>query len=258
MAAVCFSKIHTEVVPGQSVPEDQGKTRGRSWLVKAADWIRIHVSWGAPAGERGRRAPGIVARGDRIEKVAPDHYAVRSQTDESTTYNVVRRRSIRSCDCPDHRFRNAQCKHILAVMSLVKAGAEAQNGHAGGSEAVALEEALAEAWRTPVPAGKGETTAVSPVDGTPHRCERCNSKEIEPHEWRYNESEPVQRYRCRACGKRFVFRLGFERMRSPAWAIVDALDLYFKRLSLFEAADFLKRKGISVHPTTVGRDTIRN
>ena len=138
-------------------------------------------------------------------------------------------------------------------MSLVEAEAEAQNGHAGGSEAAALEEVLAEAWRTPVPAGKGETAAVSPVDGTPHRCERCNSKEIEPHGWRYNESEPVQRYRCRACGKRFVFRLGFERMRSPAWAVVDALDLYFKRLSLFEAADFLRRKGISVHPTTVGR-----
>ena len=205
----------------------------------------------------GKGALGIVVRGDRIEKVAPDRHTVRSQTDESTTYSVVRRRSSWSCDCPDHRFGNAQCKHILAVMSLVEAKAEAQNGHAGGSEAVALEEALAEAWRTPVPAGKGETTAVSPVDGTPHRCERCNSKEIEPHEWRYNESEPVQRYRCRACGKRFVFRLGFERMRSPAWAIVDALDLYFKRLSLFEAADFLKRKGISVHPTTVGRDTIR-
>ena len=138
-------------------------------------------------------------------------------------------------------------------MSLVEAEAEAQNGHAGGSEAAALEEALAEAWRTPVPAGKGETAAVSPVDGTPHRCERCNSKEIEPHGWRYNESEPVQRYRCKACGKRFVFRLGFERMRSPAWAVVDTLDLYFKRLSLFEAADFLRRKGISVHPTTVGR-----
>ena len=128
---------------------------------RVADWIRTRVFWGAPAGERGRRALGIVARGDRIEKVAPDRHTVRSQTDESTTYSVVRRRSSWSCDCPDHRFRNAQCKHILAVMSLVEAEAEAQNGHAGGSEAAALEEALAEAWRTPVPAGKGETAAVS-------------------------------------------------------------------------------------------------
>ena len=234
------------------MPEDQDREHGRSWLARAAGWIRIRVSWSVSAEEGGRRAPGIVAQRDRIEKAAPDHHAVRSRTDESTAYSVVRKRNIWSCDYPDHRFRSAQCRHALAAMSLVGAEVEAPNGHAGGSGAAAPEESLAEAWMTPVPAGKREAAAVSPVDETPHRCERCNSREMEPHGWRYSESEPVHGYRCRTCGKRFVFQLGPERMRNPAWAIVDALDRT-SRDSRFEATDFLKRRGIPVHPATVGR-----
>ena len=72
------------------------------------------------------------------------------------------------CDCPDHRFRNTQCKHILAVTLLAEAGTEAPNGCAGGTVAKAPEDAAAETWKAPVPEGRkeGDTGCVPCWGGT--------------------------------------------------------------------------------------------
>lgn len=57
---------------------------------------------------------------------------------------------------------------------------------------------------------------------------------------RYNRSGPVQIYYCKRCKKKFSSRTGFEGMKSRASAVVTALDLYFRGLSLRQVAQHLE------------------
>ena len=59
------------------------------------------------------------------------------------------------------------------------------------------------------------------------------------------------RYRCGRCGRTFVRRGGFEDMRKPDWAILRALNDFFKGHSPAAIADTLEDKGCRVHPATI-------
>ena len=63
----------------------------------------------------------------------------------------------------------------------------------------------------------------------------------------------TRRYRCGRCGHTFVRRGGFERMRKPDWAILDALNDFFKGHSPADIADTLDGKDCHVHPDTIHR-----
>jgi transposase-like protein len=57
---------------------------------------------------------------------------------------------------------------------------------------------------------------------------------------RYNRSGLVQRYYCKRCKKWFTDRIGFEGMKNQATAIVSALDLYYRNLSLRQIGEHLE------------------
>lgn len=88
---------------------------GRDRMMRLGGWIRTRVSWSRGAEERGKRALRILEARDQIVHVGPGHYRVGSQTRPGHWYDVKRVRSRWVCDCGDHVYRKAQCKHILAV-----------------------------------------------------------------------------------------------------------------------------------------------
>jgi len=49
-----------------------------------------------------------------IRRITSDSYKVKSQSSD-TYYNVENTAIGWKCNCPDHRFRGAKCKHIWAV-----------------------------------------------------------------------------------------------------------------------------------------------
>jgi hypothetical protein len=68
-------------------------------------------------------------RGDRIapediEQINPQTYFVKSQNSRGG-YSVTRAGQSWVCDCPDHKYRQVDCKHIHAVEArIVKHSAE--------------------------------------------------------------------------------------------------------------------------------------
>ena len=65
------------------------------------------------------------------------------------------------------------------------------------------------------------------------------------------------RYRCGRCGRTFVRRGGFEDMRKPDWAILRALNDFFKGHSPAAIADTLEDKGCRVHVRVSARNEYR-
>ncbi len=61
----------------------------------------------------------------------------------------------------------------------------------------------------------------------------------------------TRRYRCGQCGRTFVRRGGFEGMRKPDWAILRALNDFFKGRSPAAIADTLEGEGCHVHPAAI-------
>ena len=177
-------------------------------MARLAKWIKLRVSWSKSAEDRGKRAINILEAKDQITK-AKSHYVIKSQSDSSVTYNVTVDKCKWTCDCPDHKFRKSQCRHILAVMAFVNE-----------SEATAVvdNELLEE-----VTNGSDDKSAespdiiIEPVVDVPTCCVSCGHKKI--IRWGYVNTEQGkhQRYKCKECNCTFVYRNGFERMRNPPW-----------------------------------------
>ena len=214
----------------------RGLQAGGVRLARLAGWLGLRVSWSKRAAARGERALQILGEGDRIRRITPHHHLARSQADGSRRYNVRREGSRRSCNCADHLYRKAQCKHMLAVMAQV-----------AEREASALGD-------VPEPAGQSGVH-LHPVDGSrPGRCPGCKlSGPVARWGWVYAARGTARRYRCGRCGRTFVWRGGFERMRKPDWAILGALNDFFKGHSPAAIADTLEGKGCRVHPDTIYR-----
>ena len=92
-----------------------------------------------------------------------------------------------------------------------------------------------------------------PVDcSRPGRCPGCKpSGQVIKWGWVYAAKGKTRRYRCGRCGRTFVRRGGFERMRKPDWAILRALNDFFKGHSPAAIADTLEGQGCRVHPVTI-------
>jgi SWIM zinc finger len=61
-----------------------------------------------------RKQRGDMIQPQDIEQINSSSYFVKSQTGKSG-YAVTRVGQSWSCDCPDHKYRDVQCKHIIAV-----------------------------------------------------------------------------------------------------------------------------------------------
>ena len=170
-----------------------------------------------------RRGMAILAIANQIEKIDNQTYGVKSQSNNGS-YIVTKYDNKFRCTCPDHKKNNhkVDCKHIHAIkLKLV--------------------------WNNSL-----ELLDTYKEINEKRLCRFCGSENIEKHGMRYTKNGTKQRYRCKTCDRRFVVNDGFSNMKYEPETITQALDLYFKGLSLRKVKDhfeqFLNKK---VHHTTV-------
>lgn len=166
-----------------------------------------------------QRAPAlaIVARGDQIQPVAANHYAIRSQSHPERSYAVAMSRGQWICECDHHREAGRDCIHILAA----KFRADLQVAN------LTIEKPF---------------------------CPECKSGRVVANGKRQTNHGAVRVFRCRACGHYFSANLGFEGRHADPARIALALDLYFRGLSVRKVADhFQQTNGATVSHMTVYR-----
>ena len=220
-------------------------------LSRAAHWMSLRVSWSKGAEGRGKRALEILADEDNISKVSPHHFTVRSQSDPSKVYNVRYKRCQRSCDCPDHHYRKARCKHILAAMSwMMEKEISILNGSYKERKTVVDDTPKVDDTPEEQP-----DVEIHPASKYLKKCIRCQSRIIK---WGFagpDTKKKSQRYRCKnpKCEATFVYKGGFERMRKPKWAILWAFNDFYKGHSPTDIADSLEKEKCQTHPSSIYR-----
>jgi transposase-like protein len=155
-----------------------------------------------------------------ITQLSQPKFIVRSQSDSNESYEVTWQRKKWCCTCEDFLKHKKACKHIYAVRYYML-----------------LQNLTSEAKH---------------FKEQPN-CPRCTSSEfVIKRGLRYNKSGPVQRYFCKNCKTKFVSQTAFKGMKNKATAIVSALDLYFRGISLRQLAEHLELTcGIKVSHGTI-------
>lgn len=179
--------------------------------------------------EKARQLRGlaIVSFDSQIKRVNKLHYRVKSQSDESTWYDVVKqyaktmgdspREGEWTCSCPDFTYHRIACKHIYAV-------------------------GFSKELRRRIVSNDVAPVAFSvPSVNQSIECKHCGSTKLVKDGVRGSKANPLQRYECRECGRKFVLNYGFEKQKASPKAITAALDLYFKGVSLRKVCDHLKQ-----------------
>jgi putative transposase len=172
--------------------------------------------------ENSRELKGLeIARGkeNQISRIDATTYRVLSQSGNGE-YAVCLSEDEWRCECPDHRYRGVKCKHIWAVEFSLKMREEVK-----------------------------QSLVIQPLDSL--TCVFCGSDEIVRDAKRHNKYGDIQRYLCKACGKRFSINLGFEGMRVSPQAITSAMQLYFTGESLRNVQKFLRLQGVKVSHVAV-------
>jgi len=159
------------------------------------------------------------AKKNQITRIDSMTYKVLSQSGNGE-YAVCLSEDEWRCECPDHHFRGVKCKHIWAVEFSLKMREQVK-----------------------------QSLVIQPLDSL--TCVFCGSDKIVRDAKRHNKYGDIQRYLCRACGKRFSINLGFEGMRVSPQAITSAMQLYFSGESLRNVQKFLKLQGIKVSHVAV-------
>jgi len=169
------------------------------------------------------RGMEIASSNPQIKKVSKLNYKIRSQSNQEAWYDVRKKygRNLGGrqdgkwiCDCPDFQSRQADCKHIHAVLFFKKLGRETslQEAHPPEAKPSSLSE-----------------------------CARCKSGRIVKDGRRYNAKGPSQKYLCRVCGHRFVIDGAFKNAKTASKLICTSIDLYFKGVSLRKIADHIRQ-----------------
>jgi putative transposase len=191
------------------------------WLCIAmcSDWNMATVV--ITREERGRM---IAQQRNQIQRVDETAYKVASQSGQGM-YDIIRSEKFAMrwvCNCPDWTHRQVKCKHIWAV-----------------EFSLALRNKVK------------QSVVIEPL--SPSVCPYCAGTKLVRHGLRHNKYGNLQRFSCRACGKRFTQNLGFEHMGANPQSITSAMQLYFTGESLPNIQKFLKLQGVNVHFTTVYR-----
>ena len=180
-----------------------------------------------------------------IQRMNKLTYKVRSQSDPSKWYTVIRQHGWNesdhhvdakwTCDCPDHTYRNVQCKHIHAVVF---------------SKLLRKKVYQDTLMQTPV-----SQTVIEANELGKTVCQRCGSSNYSKWGIRHNKKAgDIQTYLCKDCGFRFISNPAFENAKASAKTITEAIDLYFKGVSLRKIADHLKQaKGVDVNYSSICR-----
>jgi transposase-like protein len=151
-------------------------------------------------------ALAIVARGDQIRQVSPGSWSVASQSHPGTFHHVHQKGPKWECDCPFFAATSMNCIHVLSVR---------------------FREGFQESAPIPV---------VPKV-----ACDKCQSADVTSKGVRHNKSGDLQRYVCRACGRRFVGRDGFLKRRADPNNIARSLELYYRGMSVRDVQEYLEQ-----------------
>ena len=170
---------------------------------------------------------GRVMRGQEIAKVEgqikrldDSTYQVNSQSGHGL-YTVVNNGKYGwRCSCPDHIYREVNCKHIWAVEFSLKLRAQVQ-----------------------------ENVVIQPI--AINACLYCQSPRIVKNGLRHNKYGDIQVFQCNSCGRDFTVNFGFERMKHNPHAVTTAMQLYFSGESLRNTSRSLRMMGVEVSYQTV-------
>ena len=169
------------------------------------------------------RGYSILAKGDEPQRLDEQTFVIPSQSGNGK-YLVRSEASKWRCTCPDHTYRNVECKHIHAVKFWL-----------------ALKRKMDE---------EGVFDFHNRVREKPS-CVYCGSPDVVKNGNRRSVNGDKQRFWCKTCNRTFIQDNSFE--RNPK-IISLALDLYFKGVSLRKVVDHLNQfYGIKVHHSTVLR-----
>ena len=135
--------------------------------------------------ERGQQI-ALIGAVSRIDQYA---YSVESQS-RNGLYNILSTEAGWICSCPDYTYRHVKCKHVWAVEISLALRTEVQN-----------------------------KVTIQPLNSL--ACKFCGSQSVVKKALRHNSYGDIQRYLCKACGKRFSNNLGFERMKASPQAITS-------------------------------------
>jgi putative transposase len=164
--------------------------------------------------EREQRGMKIAQHENQVRRIDADSYIVKSQSNEHE-YKVFKVSDEWFCECPDHVYRHAKCKHIFAVEFSASLRTEVQ-----------IRRLDAEA--------------------NVQACRYCGSSQIVKDGVRHNKQGDLQIYTCQTCGHYFTINLGFERMRATPQIITSSMQLYFTGESLRNVQKFLRLQGVKV------------
>jgi putative transposase len=167
--------------------------------------------------ERGQ----MIAEQGQVKRIDDFLYVVKSQSGNGD-YAVTKVDDEWVCQCPDNTFRHLICKHIFAVDFSNKLRSQVQTNRV-------IQEVNI------------------------HNCQFCGSENIVKNAVRHNQNGGIQRYKCKACGKRFSINLGFEKMKATPQIVTSAMQLYFTGESFRNVQKFLKLQGVNVDHSTVLR-----
>jgi transposase-like protein len=167
--------------------------------------------------ERGQ----TIAQQGQVNRIDDFLYVVKSQSGNGD-YAVTKVDDEWICQCPDNTYRHLICKHIFAVDFSNKLRSQ-----------VATNRVIQE-------------VNVS-------NCQFCGSENIVKNSVRHNQNGDIQRYKCKACEKRFSINLGFEKMKATPQIVTSAMQLYFTGESYRNVQKFLKLQGVNVDHSTILR-----
>jgi len=178
--------------------------------------------------ERMIRGYAIIAKGDDPIQLDKNRFKIPSQSHDEY-YIVTKGYKVWNCTCPDHQYRNVECKHINAVRFWLK-----------------LKDKLKEETKERIVFKAQEMGVIT--------CPYCFSTDLIKKGFRKNKAGKKRLYLCRACNKKFSIDEGFKHMKSDSKIITMSLDLYFKGLSQNCIVDHLKQfYDVEVNQSTISR-----
>ena len=149
-------------------------------------------------------------------------FKVRSQSDPTKHYIVSRTGNGLVCECHDHTYRKADCKHIKVVLHLIKNNLCYRN----------------------------QTYRI--MDRSNFKlCKFCDSGRIKKAGIRKNKKGMIQRYQCKDCKRRFTTNFGFEHARYDSNIITHAMQTYYQGNSVRDIANGLEMIGVDVSHVAV-------
>ena len=153
--------------------------------------------------------------------IGENKYKVRSQTNPDKYYIISKTDNGLVCDCPDHIKRKSDCKHIKVILEYCKKNVFDHDGFR------IMERAKLKL------------------------CKFCDSGNIIKRGIRKTKIGDVQRYQCTDCKKRFTANFGFEKMRNDPRTITQALQIYYKGMSVRDIECNFEMMGIDVDHSSI-------